>query len=178
MAPDLYAKELALLKEAVPPLRRVGVLADGENPSSIEIVRAMRTTGQSLGVEVIVVDIRPLADLDERLREIADGVQALSGFVNHPDVKDRCIAFGLRHQIVLAGYTDGPPGLLSLEVDEVEASRRAASYVDKILRGANPSGLPVEQPTRFKLIVNLQTANTFKLPIPTSLLLRADEVIR
>lgn len=179
MAPDLYAKELTLLKEALPALRRVGVLTDAENPNSAEIVHAMRATSAKLDVDIRTVDIRPLETLDERLRQIAgDGAQALTGFVNFPDVLEKCIAFGLSRHIVLAGYTDRPPGLLSLEVDEIEITRRAAVYVDKILRGARPSDLPVEQPTRFKLIVNVRTASEFKLVVPNSLLLRADEVIR
>lgn len=179
MAPDLYVKELAFLKEAVPVLRRVGVLVDADNSSSEEILGAIRAAGPALGVEIHSVDIRPLDGLDERLRRIADdGVQALTGFVNYPEVRDKCIAFALAHRIVLAGYADGPPGLLSLEVDEVQISRRAAVYVDKILRGANPGDLPVEQPARFKLIINLQTARLFKLVVPDTLLLRADDVIR
>jgi len=121
----------------------------------------------------------PVESLDLRLNEmIASGVQAITGFVLTPLVKDRLIRLGIANRVPLAGYTDQLPGLLSLEVDEVQMSRRSAYYVDRILRGANPGELAVEQPTKFRVDINVTTAKTFGLTIPRSLLLRADNLIQ
>ncbi len=106
------------------------------------------------------------------------GVQAITGFVLQSPFTDRLIRFGTANRIPLAGYTDGLPGLLSLEVDELQMVRRSASYVDKILRGANPGELAVEQPTKFLLFFNLTTAKAYGITIPRSLLLRADNIIQ
>jgi len=173
----MYAKELGLLKEALPNLKKVGVLVDRRFASELT---AMQATSRTLGIELETAEIEPLNDLDVRLQRLAnDGVQALSGLVNlDKAVLNKCIRFGLAHRIPLADYTDAPPGLLSLEVDELDMYRRAAGYADKILRGANPGDLPIEQPTKFKLMVNLQTAKLFGLVLPQTLLLRADNVIR
>jgi putative ABC transport system substrate-binding protein len=179
MAPDLYAKELILLKEAIPSLRKLGVVTDSAKLDSREMVKALLTTGGELGVELTFVDIRPLAGLEGRLYQMtAAGVEALTGFVNHPAAREQCIRFAVANRIPLVGYTDNPPGLLSLEIDELAMIRRSASYVDKILRGTQPSELPVEQPRQFHFIVNLKTASALGLAIPESVLLQADEVIR
>jgi putative ABC transport system substrate-binding protein len=178
MGPEMYAKELGLLKEALPNLKKVGVLVDRHFASELT---AMQTTSRNLGIELETAETDPLNDLDVRLQRLADnGVQALAGLVNlDKAVLDKCVRFGLAHRIPLADYTDSPPGLLSLEVDEIDdIYRRAAGYADKILRGANPGDLPIEQPTKFKLSINLQTAKLFGLVIRQTLLLRADYVIR
>jgi putative ABC transport system substrate-binding protein len=178
MGSEMYAKELGLLKEALPNLKKVGVLVDRHFASELA---AMQTISRNLGIELETADIEALNDLDVRLQRLADdGVQALAGLVNLDQaVLDKCIRFGLVHRIPLVDYTDSPPGLLSLEVDHpIDVYRRAAGYADKILRGANPGDLPIEQPTKFKLMVNLQTAKQFGLVLPQTLLLRADEVIQ
>jgi putative ABC transport system substrate-binding protein len=177
MASEMYAKELGLLKEALPNLKKVGVLVDAHFASEL---RAMQTTSRNLGIELETAAIDPVNELDVRLQQLADnGVQALAGLVNFDQaILDKCIRFGLVHRIPLVDYTDSPPGLLSLEVDEIDMYRRAAKYADKILRGANPGDLPIEQPTKFILMVNLQTAKQFGLVLPQTLLLRADKVIQ
>ena len=177
MASEMYAKELGLLKEALPNLKKVGVLVDRRFASEL---RAMQRISRNLGIELETAETEPLKDLDVRLQRLADdGVQALAGLVNlERAVLDKCIRFGLAHRVPLADYTDSPPGLISLEVDEINMYRRAAAYADKILRGANPGDLPIEQPTKFKLFINVKTAKLFGLVLPQSLLLRADEVIQ
>jgi len=177
MASEMYAKELEFLKEALPNLKKVGVLVDRRFASEL---RAMQVSSRPLGIELETAEIEPLNDLDARLQRMADGgVQALAGVLNLDEaVLNKCIRFGLAHRIPLADYTDAPPGLLSLEVDEIDMHRRAAAYADKILRGANPGDLPIEQPTKFRLMINLQTANLFGLVLPQTLLLRADHLIR
>ncbi len=106
------------------------------------------------------------------------GVQAITGFVAASEVLDKFIRIGNANRIPLLGYTWHPPGLLSLEVDQVQLVRRSAYHIDKILRGANPGELPIEQPTKFLLSINLKTAKAFDLTIPPSLLLRATEVFQ
>jgi len=177
MAPEMYAKELGLLKEVLPNLKKVGVLVHRYFAGEL---RAMQITSRDLGIELETAETEPLNDLDVRLQRLADdGVQALAGLVNlGRAVLDKCIRFGLTHRIPLADYTDAPPGLLSLEVDTNDMYRRAAGYVDKILRGASPGELPMEQPIKFKLMVNVQTAKQFGLVLPQTLLLRADKVIQ
>ena len=179
MAPEIYAKELSLLKEAMPGLRKLGVVINSANPSADGIIGALRNTSGTLGIELKIVDAYPLDSLDLRINEMTGaGVQAITGFVLQPQFKDRLIRFGTANRIPLAGYTDGLPGLLSLEVDELQMARRSARYVDKILRGANPGELPVEQPTKFLLFINLTTAKAYGITIPQSLLLRADNIIQ
>jgi putative ABC transport system substrate-binding protein len=179
MAPDLYAKEFTLLKEAIPRLRKVGVIIDSTSPDAAGIARALQTAAKKHGVELKMVEILPLDGLDSRLKEmIGAGVQAITGYVYHGEIKERLIRLGIANRIPLAGYTDGLPGLLSLEVDEVQMVRRSAQYVDKILRGANPGELAVEQPTKFRLDINVATAKAFGIAIPQSLLLRADNLIQ
>jgi putative ABC transport system substrate-binding protein len=179
MGPEIYAKELSFLKEAMPGLRKLGVVTSSANPSADAIIRALRNTAETLGVELKIVDIYPLDSLDLRINEMAGaGVQAITGFVLYSLVKDRLIRFGIANRIPLAGYTDGLPGLLSLEIDELQMARQSARYVDKILRGANPGELAVEQPTKFLLFINLTTAKAYGITIPRSLLLRADNVIQ
>ena len=172
MAPDLYAKEFSLLKEAMPGLRKVGVVMDSTGPDAAGITRALQAAAKTHSVELKMVEILPPDGLDSRLKEmIGAGVQAITGLVLHQEVRDRLIRLGTANRIPLAGYTVAPPGLLSLEVDEVQMVRRSAQYVDKILRGANPGELAVEQPTKFRLDINLATAKTFGIAIPQSLLL-------
>ena len=179
MAPEIYAKELSLLKEAMPGLRKLGVVINSASPGADGITRALRNTSETLGIELRIVDVYPLDNLDLRINEMTGaGVQAITGFVLQPQFKDRLIRFGTANRIPLAGYTDGLPGLLSLEVDELQMARRSAHYVDKILRGANPGELPVEQPTKFLLFINLTTAKAYGITIPQSLLLRADNIIQ
>jgi len=179
MAPDLYAKELTFLKEAMPGLRKVGVVNDSTDPSAEGVAKALRATAKTLGVELKMVEIQPLDSLDSRLNDmIGAGVQAITGFVETPVARDKFIRFGIANRVPLAGYTSGLPGLLSLEVDQVQMARRSARYVDKILRGANPGELAIEQPTEFLLFINLTTAKEFGLSIPQSLLIRADHLIR
>jgi len=179
LAPDLYAKELSHLKEAMPGLRKVGVVTDNSDPSNEGIVKALQTAAKTIGVELKMVDIRPLDDLDARLNAMnSAGVQAITGYVLYPGALEKLIRFGIANRVPLAGYTEGLPGLLSLEVDDIQMTRRSAYYVDRILRGANPGDLAVEQPTKFQLIVNLKTAKVFGLAIPQSLLIRATNIIQ
>jgi putative tryptophan/tyrosine transport system substrate-binding protein len=186
MVTELAAKRLELLKDAVPIVSRVLVLTYLVDPIAPLQVKAMKEAAQSLGVTLLVHDIQSADDLpaafDAGVREGADGlvVTAESIFsIHRADV----VQLAARHKLpaIYTGPTwvrDGG-GLMSYSTAGAayDLQRRAAEYVDRILKGAKPSDLPVEQPTKFELVINLKTAEVLGLTIPPTLLARADEVI-
>jgi len=184
MGSEMTAKRLELLREAVPALVRIAALWNPVNPSSTPEFRETEAAARALGMQVQSVEVKDAGILDTAfaamVREQARAIIVLS---------DNML-FGQRKQIArlaanqrLAGIAwtrefaeDG--GLLMVYGPDVaEMHRRAAAYVGRILRGANPGDLPVEQPTKFELVINLKTAKTLGLTIPQSMLLRADHVI-
>ena len=185
LAGELSGKRLELLKEAVPKLARVAVLYDPALPSSvIEVKDVLPVAARALGLTLRSWEVRA-ADGFERVftalnKDRPDGLYELGGplmFAN----KNRIVGFALksrlpsmnrRREAVDAG------GLMYYGADEAESYRRVAYFVDKILKGAKPADLPVEQPTKFELIINLKTAKQIGLTIPQSLLYRADKVIK
>ncbi len=183
MASGLAAKRLALLKEAVPKISRVLVLSYLVDPIAAPQVKELERAAHSLGVTLLVRDIRTADDLpaafDAGAKERADGVltTAESLFIVQ---RQRVVQRAARHRLpglypfrlmVDAG------GLMAYDSFTSNLQARTATYVDRILKGANPSDLPVEQPTKFELAINLKTAKTLGLTIPPSLLQRADQVI-
>jgi putative ABC transport system substrate-binding protein len=184
MASGLAAKRLELLKEAVPRISRVLVLSYLVDPIAAPQVKELESAAHSLGMTLLVRDIRTADDLpaafDAGARERAEGIltTAESLFVAQ---RNRVVQLAAQHRLpgmypyrlmVDAG------GLMAYDSYTSSLQARTAAYVDKILKGAKPSDLPVEQPTKFELIVNLKTAKTLGLTIPPSLLQRADEVIQ
>ena len=183
MASGLAAKRLALLKEAVPKISRVLVRSYLVDPIAAPQVKELEHAAHSLGVNLLVRDIRIADDLpaafDAGARERADGVltTAESLFIVQ---RQRVVQLAARHRLpglypfrlmVDAG------GLMAYDSFTSNLQARTATYVDRILKGANPSDLPVEQPTKFELVINLKTAKALGLTIPPSLLQRADQVI-
>ena len=183
MASGLAAKRLALLKEAVPKISRVLVLSYLVDPIAAPQVKELESAAASQGVKLLVRDIRTADDLpaafDAGAKERADGVltTAESLFIVQ---RQRVVQRAARHRLpglypfrlmVDAG------GLMAYDSFTSNLQARTATYVDRILKGANPSDLPVEQPTKFELAINLKTAKTLGLTIPPSLLQRADQVI-
>ncbi len=183
MSSGLAAKRLELLKEAVPRVSRVLVLAYLVDPIAPPQVKELETAARSLGVKLLVQDIRTADDLpaafDAGAKERAEGllVTSASIFVVH---RKRVVELAAQHRmpgmypyrlVVDAG------GLMAYDSYTSDLQVRAATYVDKILKGAKPGDLPVEQPTTFELVINLKTAKALGLTIPPSLLLRADQVI-
>jgi putative ABC transport system substrate-binding protein len=184
MVPELAAKRLSLLKEAVPGISRVLVLSYLVDPIAPLQVKALKEAALSLGVTLQIQDIRTADDLpaafEAGARERAEGLltTAESIFVVQGA---RVSELAARHRLP-AIYSYSTPvvdagGLMAYDIDIPELHRRAASYVDSILKGAKPSDLPIQQPAKFKLVINLKTAKALGLEIPPTLLARADEVI-
>jgi putative tryptophan/tyrosine transport system substrate-binding protein len=179
---EYSTKWLELLKEAVPTLRRIAVLWNPNNPVIAAEVERMQLAAPGQGLELATFPMRA-KDVDTSLAAIASA--GVDGLVITDDsfldsLAPRIAAFATEHRLpAIAGFRSHVrEGLLmSYSVDFLAITRRAASYIDRILKGALPADLPVEQATEFALRINLQTANALGLTIPPSLLARADEVI-
>jgi putative tryptophan/tyrosine transport system substrate-binding protein len=183
MMTETNVKGLELLKEAVPGLSRLAVIWDPATPSHEPGLRAVEAAGPSLGVQVQPVSVRSANEYDSAfmtiVRDRADAVLVLSTplfIAGAQPLAELALAhklpslFGPKHH-VMAG------GLMSYSPDRADNWRRGAIYVDTILRGAKPADLPVQQPTKFELVINLKTAKALGLTIPSAILARADEVI-
>jgi putative ABC transport system substrate-binding protein len=176
---DLSGKRLELLREVVPGLRRVAIVANPVNPSTVLDLNAAQAAARSLNLDVAVFETR-------RVEDIAPAVQAMGGAqalyvcadpftsANRALIND--LALTARLPTVHGDYVH-TGGLMSYGPNFSDLYRRAADYVDKILRGAKPADLPVEQPTKFELVINLKTAKALGLDVPWFLQQRADEVI-
>jgi putative tryptophan/tyrosine transport system substrate-binding protein len=184
MASGLAAKRLELLKEAVPNLSRVLVLSYLVDPIAAPQVKELESAARSLGVKLLVQDIRSGDDLpaafDAGARWKAEGLltTAESIFVAQ---SRRVIELAAQRRLPALypyGAVVESGGLMAYDSYTTDLVGRTATYVDRILKGAKPAELPVEQPTKFDLIINLKTAKALGLTIPPSLLLRADEVIQ
>src|SRR5260370_28218715 len=181
MTPDLSGKRLELLKEIVPKVSDVAVLYDPEDPLSTLDWKEARRSAQTLGIEIHSFEVRSTEDLGERLNEAAkSGVGAIVVmpapvlFANLKLIADFAIQNRVPSTFHLREFADAG-GLVSYGVDRSDLFRRAATYVDKILKGASPADLPIEQPTKFELVINLRTAKALGLTIPPNLLGIADE---
>jgi putative ABC transport system substrate-binding protein len=180
---EFSAKLPELLKEAVPRASRVAVLADPSN-LGYRVNRAIHDTARTLGLKPAAYDARTLDELQAAFSAmVRDQVNALVVplQVFTYQHRDRIATLAAKHKLpaIYGGraFVDAG-GLMCYGVSEAGVFRRAAYYVDRILKGARPADLPVEQPTTFELVVNLKTAKELGLTLPRSLLLRADEVIR
>jgi putative ABC transport system substrate-binding protein len=182
MSPDLSGKRFGLLKEAVPNLMRAALMLDPRDPIAARIVPASHNAAKGLGLALRVVDITSPDDIEPAFSTLAqDGFEAamVAGAMMFNE-RARVGAAALKHRMpVLAVVGEMVPHglLMSYGQDVPDYFRKAAGYVDRILKGADPADLPVEQPTRFKLIINLKAAGSLKLTIPPPLLATADEVI-
>jgi putative tryptophan/tyrosine transport system substrate-binding protein len=181
---SMSGKLLELLKELAPSVTRAVVIRDPLVPAGSGGFASIQTVAPSFGVELIPVGVR---DADE----IERGIVAFSGGKNNGLImvgppssamvhRDLIITLAARHRLPAAypaSYFATAGGLLSYGPDFVDQYRRAASYVDRVLKGEKPSDLPVQAPTKFELVINLKTAKTLGLEVPSTLLARADEVI-
>jgi putative ABC transport system substrate-binding protein len=181
---ETMAKSLELLKAAVPGLARVAVIWDPSTPSHRPGLKAVEDTGQKLGLRIQPVAVRSAAEYERAfssiVQERANGVLVLSTPLFMGGAKELA-ELALTHKLpTMFGPREHVEagGLLSYSPDRADLYRRAATYVDKILKGSSPRELPVQQATKFELVVNLRTAKALGLTVPQTVLLRADEVIQ
>jgi putative ABC transport system substrate-binding protein len=183
MTPDLSGKRLELLKEIVPTVSAVAILFNPDDQLSVLDAKEAQVSAQRLGIVAHSLEVRTFADLEKVLRDTitlrVGGLVVLPAPVLFENVK--LIAdFAIQNRLPSTFHLREFPtvgGLVSYGVDRSDLFRRAATYVDKILKGANPATLPIQQPTKFELVINLKTAGALGLVIPANLLGIADEVI-
>jgi ABC-type uncharacterized transport system substrate-binding protein len=180
---DLVAKELEIFGEAVPQATRIGILWNPSTPSHRSAVQAVEAAGEKLGVKLVLVPTQAVEEFDEAFstmtRERVGGFLVIASPLSFSQ-RAPLAELGLKHRLPgMFGSRENVEagGLMSYGADLNELHRRAALYVDKILKGAKPADLPVEQASKYEFIVNLKTANALGLAIPESLLLRVDRVI-
>ncbi len=180
--PDLAGKRLEILRDIIPGLRQLAVLANANNRTATLSVDEVRLAARKLGLEIVAVDVKRGDDIAAAIEGLKGRAQALY-VVGDPLVADNQIQINTLAQAarlptmhISRGYVD-TGGLVSYGPDFSALFRHAGDYVDKILKGAKPADLPVEEPTKIELVVNLKTAKALALTIPEPFLLRADEVI-
>ena len=184
LSPELSGKQLELLKEVIVGLSRVGVLGTSNQPGYAQVAKQIETAAKTLGVKLQILDVLSPKDIETAFRN------ASTGRAEAVLVLASAVVASRRTQIVQLAVQNRLPtiypyleyveagGLMSYGVQVNDLYRRAAIYVDKILKGAKPADLPVEQPTKFELVINLKTAKQIDLVIPPNVLARADRVIR
>jgi putative ABC transport system substrate-binding protein len=185
LAPELSGKRLELLKEIVPRLSRVAVLGNSTNPTNAQVLKQTELAAGTFGVRLQYLDVLDPKDIETAFRAASKGradavLMMVSGGVVLSQLtqvvelaaKSRLPAMYIIREYVEAG------GLMSYGVSLIDLDRRAATYVDKILKGAKPADLPVEQPMKFEFVINLKAAKQIGLTIPPNVLVRADKVIR
>jgi putative tryptophan/tyrosine transport system substrate-binding protein len=184
-ADEAARKLLQLLKEAAPRLRSVAVFTNPSNEAAARLVRQMRVDTLALGMQVQIVEVLAKADFEAAFAAIRRADTESILLPPEPLIlsgRDAIAAFAKTHGLPLAvvGVRRSLPasGLIAFAPARAEYAQIAARFVDRILKGAKPGDLPIEQPTRFELVINLQTARALGLTIPQTLLLRADEVIQ
>jgi putative ABC transport system substrate-binding protein len=182
--PDLVGKRLSLLKEAVPGLTRVGVLTEGRTgPLQVDVLRAAEDACRALALELHVVEVLESAAIEPAFSTLKKVGARGALVLNNPSLtnrRDQIVALAAKSHVALIyeyRYWPDAGGLMSYGPITAEIYRQLAECVDKVLRGAKPADLPVQQPTKFELVINLKTAKALGLSIPPSLLERADEVI-
>jgi putative tryptophan/tyrosine transport system substrate-binding protein len=185
LAPEISGKRLELLKEIVPRLSRVAVLGNSAQPGNAQTLREVELAANAFGVQLQYLDVLGPKDIATGFRAAGKGradavlilLPGLVATAERPQIADlaakrRLPAIYDRPEAVESG------GLMSYGVSTADLDRRAATYVDKILKGAKPADLPVEQPKKFDLIINLKAAKQIGLTIPSNVLVRADKVIK
>jgi putative ABC transport system substrate-binding protein len=177
---EILGKALELLKETVPRINRVGVLMNAANPANDFLFAEMLRVASALRIELVRLDVRDASDIDATVGR-ASGWAMLTltdplFAANRSRLADAAQRRRIPTMVIGREYAEAG-GLVSYGLPRGEAWRLAASYVDKILKGAKPADLPVQQPTKFELVVNLKTAKALGLTIPQSIMLRADHVI-
>jgi putative ABC transport system substrate-binding protein len=177
------AKWVELLKELAPKLARVALLRDPANPSGTGLFGALQSAAPSLGIEVSPIGLRDSGEIERGITAFARG--ANGGLIVAPNSsslvhREQIIGLAAKHRLPAIypfQYFVGDGGLAAYGPDPIDQYRQAASYVDRILRGERPADLPVQNPVKFNLAINLKTAKALGLEVPATVLARADEVI-
>jgi putative ABC transport system substrate-binding protein len=184
ISPDLSGKRLELLKEAAPKIDRVGVLWDPLVPDNLLDFKTTQLAARVLGLKLQSLEVRGSEDLEGAfsvaVKHRLDSLVVIGGGVINRHLK-RILAFEAKHRLPAmheVSWLAEAGGLMAYGVNVPDLFRRSATYVDKILKGRKPADLPVEQPTKFELVINLKTANHIGLIIPQTMLYRADKVVR
>jgi putative ABC transport system substrate-binding protein len=184
LAPAISGKRLELLKEILPKLSRVAVFGTSTQAGNAQSLKEMELAAAAFGVQLQYLDILYRKDIETAFREArkgrADGVLWLASPViiaERKHVADLAVRSRLPAMYANSEFVDAG-GLMSYGPNYADLFRRAATYIDKILKGAKPADLPVEQPTKFELVINLKTAKALRLTIPQSVLIRADRLIQ
>jgi ABC-type uncharacterized transport system substrate-binding protein len=186
LRPELSGKQLELLKEILPKLSRVAYFGTSTNPGNAEALKETELAARTFGVKLQYADVLSPKDIEAAFRDAVKGqadavlwqVQGSVYSSRRPEIAE--LAVKSRLPAIYFNSADVEPGggLMSYGVSLPDLDRRAATYVDKILKGAKPGDLPVEQPTKFELVINLKTAKQIGLTVPPNVLARADKVIR
>ena len=184
LAPEIGGKQLELLKEIVPRLSRVAVLGTSTQPGNAQSLREAEVAAGALAVKLQYLDVLSPKDIEPVFRTASNGraeavlVLRASVFFSH---RKQIVDLAAKRQLPAMYYTTEyveEGGLMTYGVSITDLFRRAATYVDKILKGARPADLPIEQPTKFELVINLKTAKRIGLTISPNVLARADRVIK
>jgi putative ABC transport system substrate-binding protein len=183
--PEFSGKQLELLKEVVPRARQVAVLGQEANAANAASFKEMQTAASALVLQLHRIEVRGPNDFENAFSKMTGTIRATGLFLQSTamfiDNRKRIADLAIRHRLPAiydASELAEAGVLMSYGTDRFDLGRRAATYVDKILKGAKPSDLPIEQPKKFELIINLKTAKQIGLTIPPNVLARADKVIR
>jgi putative ABC transport system substrate-binding protein len=185
LAPEISGKRLELLKEIVPKLSRVAVFGTSTQPGNAQSLKEVELAAKAFGVKLQYLDVLDSKDIETAFRAASKGradavLFLVAGGVatgHRTEIAELAVKSRLPTMYPQNTYVEDG-GLMSYGVSFTDLDRRAATYVDKILKGAKPADLPVEQPTRFELVINLKTAKQIGLTIPPNVLARADKVIK
>jgi putative ABC transport system substrate-binding protein len=184
LSPEINGKRLELLRETVPKLSRVAVLGTSTSPGNAQELREVEVTAGALRVKLQYLDVLTGKDIEPAFRAAkkggAEAVLIMLGALGTAQRKEAAaLALNIRLPVIYeSARSVDAGGLMAYGVSSLDLDRRAATYVDKILKGAKPADLPVEQPTKFELVINLKTAKQIGLIVPPNVLARADRVIR
>jgi putative ABC transport system substrate-binding protein len=179
---ELAGKRLEILREALPDLSRLAIIGDLDYPGSVLEISQVQAAARTFGIGIEVLEVRRAADIAPAFKALKSGAQALyvcpSALVNANYARINTFAMGARLPAFHASRDFlGAGGFMSYGSNYADQFRHAAEFVDKILKGTKPADLPVQQPTKFELVINLTAVKALGLAIPEAFLLRADEVI-